>query len=55
MLLHFFNRACPCSRFNVDHVRELHARYRGQVLFVAVLREGDPDGMAKAFRSLKLF
>lgn len=35
VLLHFFNPDCPCSRFNVEHLRKLHARFGDRVLFVA--------------------
>lgn len=54
LLLHFFNPDCPCSRFNVDHVRDLQARFGHEVLFVAVLAEGDPAAMRRAYRSLPL-
>ncbi|NUP07402.1 MAG: redoxin domain-containing protein [Polyangiaceae bacterium] len=36
VLLHFFNPECPCTRFNVDHVRKLHARFGERVEFIAV-------------------
>lgn len=38
LLLHFFNPGCPCSRFNAEHVRELHERFAGRVRFIAVLQ-----------------
>ncbi len=38
LLLHFFNPDCPCSRFNVEHIRSLHKQYRDQVRFVAVIQ-----------------
>jgi hypothetical protein len=53
-LLHFFNPSCPCSRFNVDHVRALASRFRSDVTVVAVLAEGDPASMAAAYRALQL-
>jgi hypothetical protein len=37
VLLHFFNPDCPCSRFNMCHVKELIADYGRQVDFVVVL------------------
>ena len=42
VLLHFVNPDCPCSRFNLGHVRELVRRYRDRVRFVAVLEGGRP-------------
>jgi hypothetical protein len=54
ILLHFFNPSCPCSRFNVDHVRTLTTRFRADVAVVAVLAEGDPTAMRAAYRALAL-
>ena len=54
LLLHFFNPDCPCSRFNVDHVRDLQARFGRQVTFVAVLAEGEATAMRRAYRALPL-
>jgi hypothetical protein len=54
MLLHFFNPACPCSRFNVDHVRALETRFRSRVLIVAVLGDGEPAAMRAAYDTLAL-
>lgn len=38
VFLHFFNPDCPCSRFNLDHVRDLSARYGDRVRFIAVVQ-----------------
>jgi hypothetical protein len=54
ILLHFFNPTCPCSRFNVEHVRGLEARFRREVIVVAVLTEGDPAAMRAAYGLLPL-
>ena len=54
MLLHFFNPDCPCSRFNVEHISALEQRFGREVLFVAVLAEGDPAAMRRAYRALPL-
>lgn len=35
--LHFFNPACPCSRFNLDHLHELVSRFGNFVDFLAVI------------------
>ncbi|MEP6749372.1 MAG: AhpC/TSA family protein [Bacteroidota bacterium] len=37
VFLHFFNPDCPCSRFNIDHVRSLIKRYGNEVSFRLVL------------------
>jgi hypothetical protein len=39
VLLHFFNPDCPCSRFNLKHVKQLAQRYAGTVNFLAVVPE----------------
>jgi hypothetical protein len=38
VLFHFFNPHCPCSRFNLDHLRTLRARYGERVTFVGVVQ-----------------
>lgn len=38
LFLHFLNSQCPCSRFNLDHVRSLTRRFGSGVDFVAVLQ-----------------
>ena len=40
LFLHFFNPSCPCSRFNLDHVRALVRQQKDRVHFVAVLQGG---------------
>jgi hypothetical protein len=37
-LLHFFNRECPCSRFNMNEMEDLAHVYRGRVDFFVVLQ-----------------
>ncbi|WP_460680786.1 DUF6436 domain-containing protein [Mucilaginibacter koreensis] len=37
VLLHFFNPDCPCSRFNIQHVKSLISRYGNRVNFAVVL------------------
>lgn len=37
IVLHFFNPGCPCSRFNMKHVKELINLYGDQVNFMVVL------------------
>src|SRR5215467_8413353 len=54
MLLHFFNPGCPCSRFNLDHIRELTRAYGNRVNIVAVLEEDSSEKLASGFRKLGL-
>lgn len=54
LLLHFFNPACPCSRFNLDHVRALVRTYGDRVTFVAVLSHDVPARMVAAYQELHL-
>ncbi|MFT3926817.1 MAG: hypothetical protein QM778_30005 [Myxococcales bacterium] len=42
-LLHFFNPACSCSRFNLTHLRELRDHFRGKVDFLAVVQSVDSN------------
>jgi hypothetical protein len=41
VLLHFFNPDCPCSRFNIPHIRELKRKYGRCLRFIAVLQGRD--------------
>ena len=50
LLLHFFNPGCPCSRFNLDHIRELTRTYGDRVNIVAVLEEDSTDNLIDGFR-----
>jgi hypothetical protein len=38
VLLHFFNPACPCSRFNLAHVAALMRDHGSKIEFVAVVQ-----------------
>lgn len=37
LMLHFFNPACPCSRFNSKHFKSLYQQYSQQLSFVAII------------------
>lgn len=43
-LLHFFNPDCPCSRFNLDHVRELSSHYGARISLILVIQSDRPPG-----------
>lgn len=50
VVLHVVNTDCPCSRFNVDHIRALVRRYANRVHFVALVQgSDDPDALRIAF------
>ena len=44
LFLHFFNPDCPCSRFNLDHVRLLVHDYGTRVQFFAVVETQTEGG-----------
>ncbi len=50
VMLHFFNPDCPCSRFNIDHLRQLITKYKQQINFFAVLQVEDKSGAAERFQ-----
>jgi hypothetical protein len=52
--LHFFNPSCPCSRFNIHHVRELIEDYGEDVQVIAVLEADDEAEALEAFAQLNL-
>ena len=37
LLIHFFNPDCPCSRFNLKHVKELISQYKNDFQFIAIV------------------
>jgi hypothetical protein len=49
LFLHFFNPDCPCSRFNLDHVRDLVSQYRDKADFVAVIQSSDSAAAIKGY------
>lgn len=53
LFLHFFNPACPCSRFNLDHVRGLAGTFGRRVRFVMVLEGADEAELWKEFHALR--
>jgi hypothetical protein len=42
VFLHFFNPDCPCSRFNLQHVKSLIKQYSRQASFAVVLVTSKP-------------
>ena len=53
-LLHFFNPHCPCSRFNVDHVRQLIIDHGDRVAFIAILQGSHEDELVSDFEGYGL-
>src|SRR6185436_5605312 len=43
LFIHFFNPACPCSRFNIPHVKSLVKKYRNQMTFAIVVMSRDKN------------
>jgi hypothetical protein len=41
VFLHFFNSACPCSRFNIPHFKSLVKQYGAKVTFAIVVMNKD--------------
>ncbi|MNK05589.1 Thiol-disulfide oxidoreductase ResA [compost metagenome] len=41
--IHFFNPSCPCSRFNVPHVRSLIKAYGNKISFAIVVISNDKE------------
>jgi hypothetical protein len=47
MVVHFFNPDCPCSRFNLEHLRRLVERFGDRVQFVAAVQADDDRDAAE--------
>ena len=54
VFLHFINPDCPCSRFNIDHVRKLNAEFGKQVRMVAVVEGEERKAAMAGFDRLNL-
>ena len=55
LLMHFANPECPCTQFNLDHVRRLEQIFGNQVDFVTVLQTGSELGEARSeFQAMHL-
>jgi hypothetical protein len=50
IFLHFFNPACPCSRFNVPHFKSLVNKYGDQLKFAIVVMSADREYTADEIR-----
>ena len=51
VLLHFFNPDCPCSRFNMEHFRQIVKRYGGYFEIYAVMHTEEGLNAKKRFLS----
>jgi len=55
MLVHYASSRCPCTEFNLDHVRSLHKAFGDRVDFVVALEtRSTPEEGAREFGSLHL-
>jgi len=52
LFLHFYRPECPCSRFNLEHVRALERRHGGEASFVLVLEGDDQAELEQAYARL---
>src|SRR5947209_3272168 len=43
LFLHFFNPACPCSKFNIPHFRSLAHQYGNKMDFAIVVLSKDTN------------
>jgi hypothetical protein len=41
LFLHFFNPACPCSRFNIPYFKALAKKYNSEINFAIVVQSND--------------
>ena len=55
MLVHYASSGCPCTEFNLDHVRKLQQTFGDRVDFVVALETGSAAAQAaREFESLHL-
>lgn len=50
VFLHFFNPACPCSRFNMQHFRSLVKKYDNRISFALVLIDDENNWTEKKIK-----
>jgi len=55
ILVHFANPHCPCTEFNLDHLRNLHQAFAGQVDFLVALQtHAEPAQAQREFEDMHL-
>lgn len=54
LYLHFFNPECPCSRFNLDHVRRLVTLFSSHVRILAIVEGENSRQALQSFRETHL-
>jgi hypothetical protein len=54
LALNFYNSDCGCSRFNLDHLRQLYRSYGKKVRFILVLEGGSKSQEEATFQGLRL-
>jgi len=52
LVLHFYSPECPCSRFNLDHLRSLERKYGARARTVLVLEGESRSESEEAFAEL---
>ena len=53
LFIHFFNPYCPCSRFNLEHFKELIFKFSNKVDFAVVLQIEKENAVTK-FKTMEL-
>lgn len=53
LFVHFFNPHCPCSRFNLEHFKELVFKFSDKIDFAVVLQIEKENAVAK-FKTMEL-
>ena len=51
LFLHFFNPACPCSKFNIPHFKSLVKKYSNKIDFAIVVLSKDESYSATDIRN----
>jgi hypothetical protein len=51
IFIHFFNPKCPCSRFNIPHVKSLVKQYGNRISFVIVVISKDSSYTIKEIQN----
>lgn len=54
IFLHFFNADCPCSRFNMDHFRNMVREHSDEASFYVILQGENASEAEKDFRRYDL-
>jgi len=51
VFLHFFNPACPCSKFNMKHFKTLVRKYGNELDFIVIVQTKDAEASQEKIRN----